>query len=330
MSYSSYAPLRPSRLNSSPSSSSLHPSSDGQPPSSPTTSSFYTTACARAGSYKARESVRVARPADAGSSSPTSSSALALSTRRAAHENARQAARAQLFPPRSLGSTALSLVPDEPGGFNRGGDWEEYDKDELMWLEIEMRKDRRRWEWEGRMKEEWAREEGLIVEEEPEDAGMTEEEPPLDVQYEDGLLTYSALPSPTTFPPRLPSLASDPGDSASSAAASPTAEDFSMQSASHPSYPSAHDRDAFELALRKVKACPACKAEGKVRLSAEAGMRCGSCGWGIHPEVLRPLEEAFVSHGSASQGHLPIVTHTPFTDTIVFCARSGCDEQFAT
>lgn len=44
-----------------------------------------------------------------------------------------------------------------------------------MRLEIEMRKDRRRWEWEGKMKEEWAREEGLIVEEEPEDAGMTEE-----------------------------------------------------------------------------------------------------------------------------------------------------------
>ncbi|KAL7342291.1 hypothetical protein BJY59DRAFT_594008 [Rhodotorula toruloides] len=314
MSYSAHAPLRPSRLNSSPSSSSLHPSSDGQPPSSPTTSSFYTAASARAGSYKGQASVRSAsargasassssrrtslgtgshaRPAGAASSSPTSSSALALSTRRAAHENARQAARARLFPPRSLGSTSLALLPDEPGGFNRGGDWEEYDEDELMRLEIEMRKDRRRWEWEGKMKEEWAREEGLIVEEEPEDAGMTEEEPPLDVH----------------------------------AAPSPTAEDFPMESASLPSHPSANDRDAFERALRDVHTCPACKAEGAVRLSAEEGMKCGACGWGIHVDVLRPLEEAFVSHG---EGHLPIVTYTPFTDTIVFCAHSGCDEQFA-
>lgn len=172
-------------------------------------------------------------------------------------------------------------------------------------------------------------------------------EPPLDVQYEDGPFTYSALPSPTIFPPRLPSLASDPGDSASSAAPSPTAEDFPMESASLPSHPSANDRDAFERALRDVHTCPACKAEGAVRLSAEEGMKCGACGWGIHVDVLRPLEEAFVSHGcvrarfrrstkladlsdrSASEGHLPIVTYTPFTDTIVFCAHSGCDEQFA-
>lgn len=210
-------------------------------------------------------------------------------------------------------------MPDEPGGFNRGGDWEEYDEDELMRLEIEMRKDRRRWEWEGKMKEEWAREEGLIVEEEPEDAGMTDEgtlrasstshaarltnvefgtaEPPLDVQYEDGPLAYSALPSPTVFPPRLPSLASDPGDSASSAALSPTSEDFPMESAPLPSLSSADDRDAFEGALRATIACPACKAEGGVSLSAEAGMRCGACGWGINPEVLRPLAEAFIAHG---------------------------------
>lgn len=148
-------------------------------------------------------------------------------------------------------------------------------------------------------------------------------EPPLDVQYEDGPLTYSALPSPTIFPPRLPSLASDPGDSESSAAPSPTAEDFPMESASLPSHPSADDRDAFERALRAANACPACKAEGAVRLSAEEGMRCGACGWGIHPEVLRPLEEAFASHGCVrtyygllkKTGNNSLATDPPAKDT---------------
>ena len=63
---------------------------------------------------------------------------------------------------------------DEPGGWV-DGEWEEFDDDEKVGLELEMRKARREFEWRQRKLDELASEQGFpLEEEEPEDDMMTE------------------------------------------------------------------------------------------------------------------------------------------------------------
>ncbi|BGP42942.1 hypothetical protein JCM10449v2_006957 [Rhodotorula kratochvilovae] len=336
----SHAPAVSSRLASSSSPSrgplcAAHPSSDSQLPSSPTTSAFYRPASALRPPpgrvYKPTTSTRRASLAGPGSSP----AAAAASSLRAAQENARRA-RAR---PRAL--QAGEGAPDGPGGWGADGEWEEWDEEELARLEAEVRKERRRWEWEMRVREEQAREEGRLVDPDLEDPREREEEmlveePPLDILYAED---DDPLPSPALYPSstrRLPSLTSAPGSSASSAGAlsepEPDGDEDSDMDLGLP--PSAHREDdlaAFSAALRSAP-CPACAAAppGALHLSDAEGLRCAACGWGIPPSVLAPLAGAFVSHGA--EGHTPLLSWTRFTGTVVLCgaaAGGGCDEQFA-
>ncbi|GAA5849563.1 hypothetical protein JCM9279_007271 [Rhodotorula babjevae] len=347
----SHAPAVSSRLappsTSSPLGPTQHPSSDSQLPSSPTTSSFYRSSHSRpppGRTYKSTSSARRSLGTAPGpTSSPSSGPSASL---RAAQENARRA-RAR---PRAL--EAGEGGPDGPGGWGADGEWEEWDADELARLEAEVRKERRRWEWDMREREERARDEGRIVDldlEDPsaEDDEMRGEEPPDDLLYDD-----DPLPSPALYPPqsrRLPSLTSAPGSSASSAAGylsdpdlglEPDPDpgldpDLDMTLGPSPSPSPANDLAAFRAALLAAP-CPACAATpasptptAPLALAAAHGLACTACGWGIPLGVLEPLAGAFTSHGSAAAGHAPLLSWTRFTGTVVFCAAPGCDEQFA-
>ncbi|GAA6046688.1 hypothetical protein JCM3770_003118 [Rhodotorula araucariae] len=309
-----HAPAVSSRLASS-SSPARHPSSDSQLPSSPTTSAFYRPTRSRV--YKPTTSSR----------SPAFPNSL-----RAAQDNARrQRAHHRHLEPGEGG-------PDGPGGWGSDGEWQEWDDDDLRRLEAELRKDRRRWEWDLRLREEQARDDGILVDPDLDldldlderDDGLLAQEPPLDILYAD-----DALPSPALYPPhtrRLPSLASAPASSASSVGALSEPEpdgDSGMD------LDGAHGDDlaAFAAALRTAP-CPACAASapgGSLTLTDAEGLRCGACGWGIPPSVMAPLAGAFVSHGRSAEGHAPLLSWTQFTGTIVLCAAGGgvCDEQFA-
>ena len=193
---SAYAPFLPSPLSVSSSSSPPSPSSDPMLPSSPTPTSAAdrerererANANPRAAAYKSQLSTRRPPPhpsassSSSNSSSPTpfgsSPSALSTRTRRAAQENSR-AARIQVL--RRHSSRGLPLLTtgdggvwDEPGGWV-DGEWEEFDDDEKVGLELEMRKARREFEWRQRKLDEQASEQGFpLEEEEPEDDMMTE------------------------------------------------------------------------------------------------------------------------------------------------------------
>lgn len=203
-SMSAYAPFLPSPLSISSSSSPpppdpwQPPSSDPMLPSSPTPKSAADrererdrpNSNPRAAAYKSQLSTRRPPPhpsassSSSNSSSPTpfgsSPSALSTRTRRAAQENSR-AARMQVL--RRYSSRGLPLlttgdggVRDEPGGWV-DGEWEEFDDDEKVGLELEMRKARREFEWRQRKLDELASEQGFLLEEEepePEDDMMTE------------------------------------------------------------------------------------------------------------------------------------------------------------
>ncbi|GAA5917190.1 hypothetical protein JCM6882_000547 [Rhodosporidiobolus microsporus] len=245
-----YAPHRPSLLSSSPSHSHSpqHPSSDT--PSSPTTSSFYRGGVAPSSSsgsgstvrpagraYKSRASSRrsLALPsssspsaAAASTSTSTSTSArlFALSASHAARVRSLASTR-QSFP----SSSAAAGVADEPGGWTPSGEWEEFTPEEQAQLEVEMMRARREFKWEWRRREEEAEERGFLdvdfdVDEEERgeegaDDGMDgdEDQPPLDLLYLDHDPSLF-LPSPSLFPPRLPSLTSDAGSGPPSSAAS--------------------------------------------------------------------------------------------------------------
>ncbi|GAA5909727.1 hypothetical protein JCM8208_003856 [Rhodotorula glutinis] len=350
----SHAPTISSRLAPPPSSSSplgptQHPSSDSQLPSSPTTSSFYRPSSSLSRpppgrAYKSTSSARRSLGGGTGSGphGPTSSPSGPSASLRAAQENARRA-RAR---PRAL--AAGEGGPDGPGGWGADGEWEEWDADELARLDAEVRKERRRWEWDMREREERARDEGRIVDpdlEDPsvEDDDMRGEEPPDDVLYDS-----EPLPSPALYPPqsrRLPSLTSAPGSSASSANGYLSDPDLELEPDPDPdldldldmdlSSPPTNDLAAFSAALLAAP-CPACAATpvsptptAPLSLDETHGLACRACGWNIPVEVLEPLAGAFTSHGSTAAGHAPILSWTRFTRTIVFCAERGCDEQFA-
>lgn len=50
----------------------------------------------------------------------------------------------------------MSLIPDEPGGWTRDGQWEEFDQYERERLEIEMINERKEWKYRMRLQEEMA------------------------------------------------------------------------------------------------------------------------------------------------------------------------------
>ncbi|GJN93317.1 hypothetical protein Rhopal_006364-T1 [Rhodotorula paludigena] len=328
-----HAPLQPSRLALS-SSSPLRPapSSDSALPSSPTTTSFY-LAPPPGRAYKSQSSSRrlALPPPPASSSSPSSLRA------RAAHESARLSRAHARTLARARAGTDADALPDAPGGWTAHGEWEEYDAHELAQLEVEVRRERRRWEWERRLAADEAGDEGRFVLPDEVDQLVdddTGQEPPLDVLYDD-LDPSLSLPSPLHVP-RLPSLTS----AASSSSSEPEdgeGEDSAMSTgadAADAHLASASSARAFELALLAAP-CPACGASGgSIRASAaaaapgsQAGARCAQCGWGIAAGVLHPLIAAFAAHGDVERGHAPVFSYTPFTGTLVFCA--GCDEQYA-
>lgn len=193
-----------------------------------------------------------------------------------------------------------------PGGM-RNGEWEEWTEDENVGLELEVLKARREWMQRWRVEEERRREEfdGLgDLEEEGEEeeeegaslmslsrcdtecltsvADLEGPEPPPDLLYDENDLLASALALP-----RLPSLASDPGNSSQ-------AEDTDMELDDDAEVDPASIH-AFEVALAET-ACPSCRAVKGCIEAKDGGARCGSCGWGIALEVLKPLGEAFGSH----------------------------------
>ncbi|GAA5929315.1 hypothetical protein JCM1841_000803 [Sporobolomyces salmonicolor] len=332
-----HPPFVSSRLASSRSAASPHPSSSDAP-SSPTTSSFYSSstrgtasslnsATTRPRLYKSQSSTRPSS-ARTGLVGPSSTSPSSASTsnplRGAAHENLRLLRARRPRP--SVGTardlSAAAGAPDEPGGWSPRGDWEEFDDDEKEELEIEMIKARREWKWRQRLAEEQADE--VRVDPDEEDDGMheDEQEPPLDVLSE---IDY-ALPSPH---PSLPSLASSIHGSPSLdplSLPSPFSEPDTLDSPMYASFePSQEALQAFEQTLL-ASTCPACGTDGAI-CGDETGAKCSGCGWGIQADVLTPLEAAFARHGDHQQGHLPLFSYTVFTDTIVFC--KACDEQFA-
>ncbi|GAA6010484.1 hypothetical protein JCM10207_001327 [Rhodosporidiobolus poonsookiae] len=351
----SYAPYAPSALSSSP-LPSRPPSSDT--PSSPTTSSFYrppsTSRRPPAREYKPQSSARSRLPFSTSHSSPSLSPSAASSTlsttARLAALSAAHSARLRSRPPRSLPPDAVE-GPDEPGGYNALGEWEEFDPDEQARLEVEMMQARKEARWRDRRRDEEAEELGLDLleeeEEEEEDEGMDQEEPPPDVLYSAPPTPFPpSLPSPSLFPPRLPSLASDAGSSHASAEDSDMdlagEQGESQESAFSASAPSAAERDealqAFDAALLGAE-CPSCHA-GRVAGDGQGGARCagqrdgegggGGCGWGIEGGVMHPLRQVFVGHipPHSTAAHRPLITHTPFTGTLVLCAAEGCDESF--
>lgn len=179
------------------------------------------------------------------------------------------------------------------------------------------------------------------------------EEPPMDMLYEEGDDPLLSL-SHTISVPRLPSLASDPGSSSSSAedmdadmeVDSGDSQDSATPTARPP--PSAESLAIFEQALLGAS-CPSCRAtEGCIQGDETLGAGCQVCGWRIAMEVLRPLEVAFAGHhlyvslfrsrrdkrlicvdlhSDDPERHAPLFSHTSFTGTIVLCG--GCDEEFA-
>lgn len=166
-----YAPFQPSRLASSPSNSlQLPPApSSSDLPSSPTTASFYnaspsniTSSMSRNTSrprlYKSQSSNRnsSARNTSVSRVSPSSSPSASTITNpfRSIHENARLQRSKQAQAQRDLSKN--SLIPDEPGGWTKDGEWEEFDHFEREKLELEMLKERKEWKWQMRLKEEQA------------------------------------------------------------------------------------------------------------------------------------------------------------------------------
>lgn len=210
---------------------------------------------------------------------------------------------------------------DEPGGWV-DGEWEEFDDDEKVGLELEMRKARREFEWRQRKLDELASEQGFPLEEEeepePEDDMMTEPgeftleppipvlevpvaltvvlhvpaEPPLDVLLEDEPPVHS-VPDYSFAADEMGSSPLTGVDSGGNNGGDPTADD---------------DLAAFDHALVSSPFCPACGAtDSPLGGDANVGLRCTSgqghrngqpgCGWGIEMPVLAPLREAFAAHG---------------------------------
>ncbi|GAA6021853.1 hypothetical protein JCM11491_001547 [Sporobolomyces phaffii] len=340
-----YAPFQSSRLASSPSTSVHAPAvpSSSDLPSSPTTASFYhrSPPCvssslsrntSRPRLYKSQSSHRhsSARNLSVHSSSSPSTST-ATNPFRSVHENARLQRSKQARAPRNL--SAGSLVPDEPGGWTRDGEWEEFDQYEKDKLELEMLRERKEYKWEMRLKGEQASDAALDPEDEfdsDQEHGM-QEEPPLDIlsDYEPPL--PSPLdPSATRLPSLASSISSSPFREPLSLAPSPPSDELDDVAMSNSAEESSQERRtksirAFESALLEAT-CPSCAVERGIAGDA-TGARCQKCGWEIAAEVLGPLELAFAAHGDVERGHLPLFSHTLFTGTLIFC--QACEEQFA-
>ncbi|GAA5823330.1 hypothetical protein JCM5353_008236 [Sporobolomyces roseus] len=335
-----YAPFQPSRLASSPHPHPVsHPSSSDLP-SSPTTASFYnpTHAIPRSTSsrprlHKSQSSTRTSsarnRSFQLSSSSPSAPSNTTANPFRLVHENARLQRAKENRPTRELDKGDLSLIPDEPGGWTRDGQWEEFDQYERERLEIEMINERKEWKYRMRLQEEMAEDNMLNPDDEfQDDEGDMGEEPPLDV------LSEYEPPFPSPLDPaanHLPSLASSISSSPflgpSSIPPSPASEQDDTSMSLNPS------QDHFEESLKAFEStfldsrCPRCGMKYVIgRTSLGAG--CTNCAsWEISMDVLEPLKTAFARHGDAREGHVPLFTWTQFTGTLVLCR--ACDEQFA-
>ncbi|GAA5900846.1 uncharacterized protein JCM6883_004675 [Sporobolomyces salmoneus] len=321
-------------------------------PSSPTTASFYnnpspgniggssilrTTTTSRPRLYKSQSSHRnsSARNTTHHSHSqrdgPSSSPSHTAITHpfRSIHEQARLQRSKQAKLQRELSNP--SLVPDEPGGWTRDGEWEEFDQYEKERLEFEMMRERKEWKWEMKLKDQQASD-ALV---DPDDEEFEGEE--MQEDYE--------APLPSSFDPsaaRIPSLASSVSSSPHfpptySRPPSPNYDmdlqaddDVSMLNSSPQRSGTGYDRTrsirTFEDTLLATT-CPACAQAGTIRGDEVIGAKCQKCEWGIGADILRPLELAFASHGDAVRGHLPLFSYTVFTGTLVFC--QACDEQFA-
>ncbi|GAA5973009.1 hypothetical protein JCM11641_000361 [Rhodosporidiobolus odoratus] len=173
----SYRPFAPSHLSHSSSPQPqpqphAHPSSDQSTPSSPTTTSFYhsrsrppplRTYKPASHSHSSRRSLPSSSPFPPVPSPSTSASSSSLSTTARLHAatltssltsrsksrlSALAASRQTLEP----GQTA----PDEPGGWNARGEWEEWTEEEETRLELEMRRGRREEKWRDRLRGEEA------------------------------------------------------------------------------------------------------------------------------------------------------------------------------
>ncbi|GAA5866135.1 hypothetical protein JCM8547_000609 [Rhodosporidiobolus lusitaniae] len=327
----SYTPHRPSNLSSSSSSpaSSPHPHAPSSDlPSSPTTSSFYRTPQPPR-THKSRHS---SRPSSSSFFPSSSSLSLSLNTSArlaalsSAHVARSRAARASLSASRR--DEEGTVGADEPGGWTAQGEWEEFDDEERARLEVEMMKARREWRWECKRREEEAEEEMGVLEEE-ENEEESGEEPPLDILYED-LDPSLSLPSPSLFPPRLPSLPSAAG----SESLSEPPEDSDMDGGGGEYGESQESQDSsaggsreewgeeekqerlreFDEALVGAQ-CPAC-GKGRVGPNGQGGAACRvgepaggmgksrqeaaeggqGCGWRIDSSVTGPLREAFAAH----------------------------------
>jgi len=168
-----YAPFQPSLL----SSPHPHPSSSDLP-SSPTTSSFYqqapltslprSTSSTRPRLHKSQSSTRTNSVRNQFSSSPSTTAP--PNPFRQVHENARlQRAKESRVSTRDLGKGETSLIPDEPGGWTKEGEWEEFDPYEREKLELEMIRERKEWKYRMRLQGELAEDHLLDPEDEDQD-----------------------------------------------------------------------------------------------------------------------------------------------------------------
>ena len=60
--------------------------------------------------------------------------------------------------------------------------------------------------------------------------------------------------------------------------------------------PTAESISIFEHSLSET-VCPSCRApSGCIKSDDLGGAKCEVCGWGIGPDILRPLSFAFAAH----------------------------------
>ncbi|KAM0786836.1 hypothetical protein ACM66B_002264 [Microbotryomycetes sp. NB124-2] len=322
--------------------------------SSPTTSSFYgqpplvtSSSSSRvrpqnARSYKSTSSVRsnesrrVPRASHAASSSPTSLSTVTYNARRMAqlkNGGTIGSSRARIQPKRDL-SLGEPDNPFEAGVYGPGamkeGEWEEWTEEENFMIGLEVMKAKRSWKarYEGQLSSEMD-EADLEAYAEIDDA-QEEPEPPEDACDQDS--TPQAY-SPSV--PLLPTLAVEPETSSqmqtfSQNTNSSDSQSMSLDSTARPTSveqpPSWAAVQAFERAIVEAP-CPNCHNIGSIIGNEQQGALCQQCGWNVAANILRSTEVAFASHHRDDYiNHVPVLSYTPFTGTLVLC--SGCDEEW--
>ncbi|KAL8278211.1 hypothetical protein RQP46_009384 [Phenoliferia psychrophenolica] len=287
------------------------PSSDA--PSSPTTSSFYTTREREREPHRAHKSTSSSRrrqSSTASSSSPTKSS---LRTRTL--ENARLARattqKARVLDPDDAAGAAFGASGQwEHGGPNADGEWELYSEEEERILEKRAERDAKRWADEVQ-----DREDNVMIEEEEDEE--EEEEPPSDFDAIDApSWALPDAPGPPLDPPSSSQLGDMDMDASSPFSATPR-PDLPTTVAHH-----------FETTLL-ASPCPSCRASESLGVD-QTLFRCSRCTWSVEEPAIRAVESEWITHAlvaSSPASHLPLLSWTPYTGTLILC--DSCEEQFA-